>query len=1813
MSDNNFNYDTFVRNPPNPNNVTELFSHESLFSSPSNTSPIPNSFNISSFNVNGLKMHGQTKLEEISTFFSLKHISFGGIVDTHIHPKQMKFLSKRLSNYTVFSSNLDTSKQILSSGGVSLFIENSLASHVQDFKSHSSRLLSVDLYFKGNVKLRIFVIYIPPPAETGFYHAVCGDFNMHLDKYYPIYFNQPQIASKHIHRLLFHLLSHGYEDFTPINLSDSLSTFQRNDHITRVDYVWSCPLLKGFALTACIFNAQDICTSDHNPVITYYDMSLLFASTKLARARQLKRQTRRIFKFDSVTDTQWTEFADKADALCDVSLSTFSSWHINQMCEYLQSRILKSANATLPSSTVGNNYTPKVPKDLEILTQNYRFLNRLMHSIRLLRKYPLTYSAAHEHKWSIHLHRLQNILQLYKKIFTFIPTLPFSLSSCRQDNFKSLLDDLSNISKSLRGFHLLQEKEFQDSSIRAHLDDRNNNFETDLSSFIDSALSRTRRRITLDRVFIDHPSQPQLLTAPKDIDDAVVNHFQNFVPIKSTPPVSIDTLPDRWSSAYQPMDDVSSSIYDSLMNPPTLDEWLSTVSSTPNGKASGPSMITYEMLKHLGSRTSALLLILIQACLSKADIPDLWRQAMVFPIPKPHEWKCQLKNTRPITLLEVIRKSLVKLFYNRLSTIMASHDVLKGGNFAGLPGGSCRDPIITLESIIHDADINKNPLWILSQDISKAFDSVDLTMLRFALERIRLPASAVKFILSLFMKRTNRVFTAHGSTPAYRVRIGIDQGEVISPLLWVIYIDPLLTILKNEMMDPYVLSTPSLIDSSSPSLDLKINNLVFMDDSTLISSSKAGMEFMLSITEEFYQINNTSANHNKYVLITNSLPLTPNSTLSPVTFNLDLSFLNSVPSITITPISMTTSFRFLGVWFNIKSSRDFVKKQLKRECCSFAATIRPAKLSSKQVVYLHNAVLIPKLEYRMQVTHLSESDCHLITRSIRSVVKHKANFSRSLPNSILFLSHALGLINLFAHQRQCHITNLFLMANSSSVFIQSLFIYRLSLIQYNFLIPISPLLIKDWSIWSSLFSFKKDYIACTIALLSSTPFRLLHTQLSKLPNLSLIDGCVPLFECMTPKAFKAYFPILRKRQLFYLSQLVTPQGTHLISWKAYYDNLVGRRGPGRIPYWYKDIQQATTVSDSNNRLLDQFITLHTNASSFYELEPCLSSPPTTKNWIVTLDDLGSPIFGKQLLVQTSRGTCSIVHWVSPDCESSPGDLIRLSPCPGCAAHIPLPPFKKRNADLTLCTTTVSLRHSLILPTTNERIRRTTSEVTSPFTWADIEDGVRLYYSRLDFDSDSYSADTAIAPNTPVTIESSAAAVFANSPLVVSSDSRYTFFTDGSLINLGTPDVSMGWSWMQIVPDAGFPNSIATYAHGLIRDNPSSSRAEAAAIYAVLTISPRDSEVTIYTDSQTAIDGLRSCFSSIYSNSRLYYKTTNFELWAIIERTILSKNLTVLPVKVKAHSGNYLNDFADSLANTAHTASTSILISGMDLASAHDFVLIYDNDVVYYIVDWELTWFTLNFKPSHDASFTPEHASRHLTFKFKLFLDDLPTLEKLKQTRPDLYMDELTCRSCIDRMEDLMHLFMCKRRRLPMQQILQSYQNHLISKLLEASNLVDTDPTPFIAKLTSLSCWSFSSTNWSSFALIRGCLPKLFIDLFVDLSIPRTSAIKVIAAIHNNFVQKFRRRIWNPRSYEKSRWENAMNITYKLKTTPKPSNLPLSMYIPYSSLPPPTLHDSRDSGTDWLKNSMKYGWSVDFYSGRAIRYFVSIVASTLETI
>ena len=98
-------------------------------------------------------------------------------------------------------------------------------------------------------------------------------------------------------------------------------------------------------------------------------------------------------------------------------------------------------------------------------------------------------------------------------------------------------------------------------------------------------------------------------------------------------------------------------------------------------------------------------------------------------------------------------------------------------------------------------------------------------MLKLALQRIKLPGTAIDLILDLSSDRTNRVFTQHRLTDPYDIKVEIDQGETISPLLWVIYIDPLLSIINKNapthikwMLTNTIVFLSQLLNTSSKKL-----------------------------------------------------------------------------------------------------------------------------------------------------------------------------------------------------------------------------------------------------------------------------------------------------------------------------------------------------------------------------------------------------------------------------------------------------------------------------------------------------------------------------------------------------------------------------------------------------------------------------------------------------------------------------------------------------------------------------------------------------------------------------------------------------------------------------------------------------------------------------------------------------------------------------------------------------------------------------------------------------------------------------------
>ncbi|GBB88050.1 hypothetical protein RclHR1_14590012 [Rhizophagus clarus] len=178
--------------------------------------------------------------------------------------------------------------------------------------------------------------------------------------------------------------------------------------------------------------------------------------------------------------------------------------------------------------------------------------------------------------------------------------------------------------------------------------------------------------------------------------------------------------------------------------------------------AFGTSGITYQLMYHFPPAFVEVILALYRTIFLAGLVPADWQKSMIFPIPKPDKFEYNMFNVRPIALLEVVRKIFTKFISMQFTNILQDHNILCNANYCELKGDSTASPIRLINNIIEDVKENSKELWIVLQDISKAFDSISLDFLELALNHIGLPPHAVRCIINLFKGRNIQVTTAFG-------------------------------------------------------------------------------------------------------------------------------------------------------------------------------------------------------------------------------------------------------------------------------------------------------------------------------------------------------------------------------------------------------------------------------------------------------------------------------------------------------------------------------------------------------------------------------------------------------------------------------------------------------------------------------------------------------------------------------------------------------------------------------------------------------------------------------------------------------------------------------------------------------------------------------------------------------------------------------------------------------------------------------------------------------------------------------------------
>ena len=208
-------------------------------------------------------------------------------------------------------------------------------------------------------------------------------------------------------------------------------------------------------------------------------------------------------------------------------------------------------------------------------------------------------------------------------------------------------------------------------------------------------------------------------------------------------------------------------------------------------------------------------------------------------------------HTRPISLIEHTKKIFTKIITTRIANVICRYPILSKHNHVAIPNTSTALPISTLTHIINDAHANKKELWMLSQDMSKAYDTVHILLLIKALERIKIPKEICQLVNNIFAERHNSVITNHGTTNLYLVHDGIDQGETITPLLWRIYYDPLISRVSNQYRG-YSLNSSYITQQKAEKINSSFSVLAFMDDTMWIANSKQEMSNILLIASSFF-------------------------------------------------------------------------------------------------------------------------------------------------------------------------------------------------------------------------------------------------------------------------------------------------------------------------------------------------------------------------------------------------------------------------------------------------------------------------------------------------------------------------------------------------------------------------------------------------------------------------------------------------------------------------------------------------------------------------------------------------------------------------------------------------------------------------------------------------------------------------------------------------------------------------------------------------------------------------------------------------
>ena len=280
-----------------------------------------------------------------------------------------------------------------------------------------------------------------------------------------------------------------------------------------------------------------------------------------------------------------------------------------------------------------------------------------------------------------------------------------------------------------------------------------------------------------------------------------------------------------------------------------------TLLQLDTSKSKGPDGIPAIVLKTCAPELAPILNKLFQLSYTLGTFPTSWKQAHVLPILKKGD-KSNPLNYRPIAITSLIYKTMETIITKQLLTFLETNNLLSDHQYGFQKARSTGDLAYAVH-VWSSALESSGESRVISLDISKAFDRVWRKGLLANLLMFGLHHTLINWIGSFLSDRSIAVRVDGFLSNLHSINAGVPQGSVISLVLFILFINDLLTSTSSSIHpfadDTFLSSSFSFNPNDHASTDIQLHGNI---SASLLSND-------LTVIEKCGKYNLVSFNQSK--------------------------------------------------------------------------------------------------------------------------------------------------------------------------------------------------------------------------------------------------------------------------------------------------------------------------------------------------------------------------------------------------------------------------------------------------------------------------------------------------------------------------------------------------------------------------------------------------------------------------------------------------------------------------------------------------------------------------------------------------------------------------------------------------------------------------------------------------------------------------------------------------------------------------------------------------------------------------------------